>query len=162
MQMNARVLSVELDHTVWVEAIANTGSCQSCAKTESAHAHGCGADKIGRMFTGDKPRPFRVIDPVGCRQNDEVVIDIADGAVLRSALAVYVLPLVLLFVGAISGAALAPARLPDLGAMAGATLGLLLAAGWLWRFNRHIRNDARFQPVVLRLQHSDFFVLRTV
>lgn len=159
MEMNARVLVVESDRTVWVEALPDTQSCSSCSSSQSTQSSGCGADNIGRMFTGNTPHHFRVIDPMGCQTGDQVLIEIADGSVLRSAFVVYLLPIGLVFFGAILASHLSPPAWSDLAAILGAGMGLIVAAAGLWQFNFHVRHNPKYQPIVLRKLYTANFVL---
>ncbi|MDA8328200.1 MAG: SoxR reducing system RseC family protein [Betaproteobacteria bacterium] len=160
MEMNARVLVVEADHTIWVEALPNTQGCSSCSSSQGTQASGCGADNIGRMFTGNAPHRFRVIDTMGCQTGDQVLIEIEDGSVLRSAFVVYLLPIGLVFFGAILASHLSTPVWSDLASILGAGLGLMVAAVWLWQFNLRVRHNPKYQPVVLRKLYTASFVLQ--
>jgi sigma-E factor negative regulatory protein RseC len=76
---------------------ANQGNgCEQC------NGKGCGTGKLSQMFCS-KPRLFQVDNSIGANVGDEVVISVADGAVLRGIGLVYLLPLLLLVMGAILG-----------------------------------------------------------
>ena len=85
---------------------------------------GCGGHNLGKMLCSS-PRRFVVQNPRNSAVGDRVTVVVAAGAVRRSALLVYVVPLLALLVGALGGAALAG----ELGAIVGAVGGLLGA--WL-------------------------------
>lgn len=85
---------------------------------------GCGGHNLGKMLCSS-PRSFRVSNPGGAAVGDRVTIVVAAGAVRRSALLVYVVPLLTLLLGALGGSALAG----EIGAIVGAVGGLLGA--WL-------------------------------
>ena len=159
IEMQARVIATESGAAL-VEPISDA-SCSSCASSSatSGTGGGCGADKIGQLFTL-KAKQYRVIDPIGSHVGDAVIIGIADGAVLRGSAAVYVLPLLLVFIGATLGAYLAPSQNQDIASIAGAAGGFILGALWLFRFSRQAGNDPQYQPVILRSIRSDFFVLK--
>ena len=155
MEMTARVLQAGNDGTVWVRAIPVGDACGSCSSHGQQTANsggGCGVDNIGRMFAGKEQR-YRVLDTLGCHPGDEVVIGINDGSVLRGSAAVYLLPLALLFIGAVLAAHQSTPAHADLASVAGAVGGFALATVWLWRFNLRIKRDPRFQPVILRKVH---------
>jgi len=80
---------------------------------------------------------------------DAVMVGLAEGALLRGALLVYLLPLALLLAGALLGQAAFAGAGEEPVILSGATgLGLgFLAARVL---SRRWRGDARFQPVVVR------------
>lgn len=103
------------------------------AVVEAVHGGGCGACAGGSCSSGSmskmlcvKPRQFRVLNEIGARIGDEVEVSVAEGALLRSALTLYALPMALLFVGAVVGSSWAGASGHDAGAAAGAAAGLLL------------------------------------
>lgn len=102
---------------------------------------GCGGNNLGKMFCST-PRSFRVLNPGNARVGDRVNVVIGEGAVRRSALLAYVVPLLALFAGALGGSALAD----EPGAIAGAISGVLLA----WLILRHAQGrrtaDPRFAP----------------
>ena len=85
---------------------------------------GCGGHNLGKMLCRS-PRSFRVLNPGHSAVGERVTVVIAEGAVQRSAMLAYVVPLLALFVGALSGSALAG----EAGAIVGALSGLL--GGWL-------------------------------
>ncbi|MDR3390785.1 MAG: SoxR reducing system RseC family protein [Sulfuriferula sp.] len=160
IEMQARVIAVEQGAAL-VEPMTD-GSCSICTSSSGdTSAGGCGADKIGQLFTL-KTKQYRVIDPIGSRIGDAVVIGIQDGAVLRGSAAVYMLPLLLVFIGATLAAYLAPDRNQDVASIAGAAAGFALGALWLFRFSRNAGNNPQYQPVVLRSVRSDIFVLKEI
>jgi sigma-E factor negative regulatory protein RseC len=120
----------------------------SCGRCDSVK--GCSSASLGKLFCST-PRRFRVINGLGARPGERVMLGVEDGAVMRSATAVYGLPLLLLLAGAAIGAALGDAPgTRDLYALAGAAAGLLagLAAGR--GINLWTGADPRFLPRILR------------
>ena len=122
-------------------AIVHTeeGGCGRCHEQG-----GCGGVSVGRMFCS-APRSWRVLNPRGAVIGEKVRVAVAEGAVGASALLIYILPLVLLFGGALLGGAL----WSDIGAIAGAAAGLLVA----WRVVSHQQKkrhcDPRFHPHIV-------------
>lgn len=159
IEMQARVVAVDNDGSVWVESVPS-GSCSSCAGS-GEEAGGCGAGKIGRIFTL-KSKRYKVIDTLNSKTGDEVIIGIAEGSVLRGSAAVYMLPLLLIFIGAVLGAQWAPVPLRDPASILGAAFGFAIGAAWLLRFSRRASKDPRFQPVVVRSARSNFFMLKEI
>jgi len=104
---------------------------------------GCGGINIGKMLCSS-PRTFQVENPGNAALGDRVTIVIAEGAVRRSAIFAYLVPLLALFVGALGGSALAG----EIGAIVGAFGGLLCA----WLALRYAQGrgtlDRRFQPYI--------------
>lgn len=95
------------------------GGCGQCS------GKGCGSEKLSRLFCSE-PRRFRVDNPVNARVGDEVIVSVAEGALLRSIGLVYLLPLLLLFTGALLGALLATqSGQGDVYAAGGALTGLV-------------------------------------
>ncbi len=95
---------------------------------------GCGGNNIGKMFC-HAPQTFRVLNPGDSTVGERVNVAIAEGAVRRSAALAYGLPLLALFVGTLSGSALAG----EAGAIVGAIVGLL--GSWLTLRIAHVRCD---------------------
>ncbi len=126
----ARVTRVE-GQTAWVRVEA-PASCGACG------GKGCGSSLYARLLHPREPE-YPVINPIAAEAGEAVVVGIEDGAVLRAVMASYVIPLVLLISGAMIGT-----RWGDLGAVAGAATGLMLATLWL----RQRRQGAT--PTILR------------
>ena len=161
IEMQARVVQLENDGTAWVESVPS-GSCSSCASSGGeSETGGCGAGKIGQIFT-IKAKKFRVVDTINSQLGDEVVIGIADGSVLRGSAVVYMLPLLLIFIGAILAAQFAPVAQRDIASIFGAACGFIAGAVWLFQFSRRASNDPRFQPVILRSVRANLFVLKEI
>jgi sigma-E factor negative regulatory protein RseC len=94
---------------------------------------GCGGHSLALAFCLS-PRIYRVLNSRGARVGEEVVVVICERALLRGALAGYVLPLLGLFLGAALGLGLAG----DTGSMIGALIGLL--AAWALQRTRRVRD----------------------
>jgi sigma-E factor negative regulatory protein RseC len=98
---------------------------------------------------------LRVLNRINARVGDHVVIGIAESGLLRGSLAVYAMPLLGLFAGALAGHLLGnmvSAMPSDLFAIAGALGGFVAALAWLKRFSRNKEKDTAYQPVALRQQ----------
>ena len=97
---------------VWVEAVEPSG-CSTCG------GKGCSTRRLSELFRR-RSREFLVDSAMPLEAGDRVVVGIADGSVLRSALRAYGLPLGLM----LAGASLAQLALPGDGpALAGLFLG---------------------------------------
>ncbi|RRQ21197.1 SoxR reducing system RseC family protein [Thiohalobacter thiocyanaticus] len=132
------------DGTAWVET-RRQSVCGQCAANK-----GCGTSVLARVM-GNRRSRVRALDPIGVRPGQTVRIGLEEGAFLRGSMALYLLPLLTLFLGGLLGEVLA-ARLDIvqewpalLGGLAGGGLGFL----WLRGFARRILHDRRYQPVVL-------------
>jgi sigma-E factor negative regulatory protein RseC len=127
-----------------VEAEAGAG----CGRCDSVR--GCSASALGKLFCAT-PRRFRVLNRVGARPGERVVLGVEDGAVARSAGAVYGLPLLLLTAGAVLGAGFGDAPgTRDLYALAGAGIGLLAGLAGGCTVDAVSRGDPRLLPRILR------------
>lgn len=127
---------------VWVRAVEPSG-CGTCG------GQGCSSRRIAELFQR-KPRLFLVDSSLALAPGDRVVVGIADGSVLRSALRVYGLPLGLMLGGALLAQALQPGDGP---ALAGMALGAL--AGWL-----AARGGRTARPAVLRREDGNLIHMR--
>jgi sigma-E factor negative regulatory protein RseC len=90
---------------------------------EQCNGQGCGSSKVAQLFCS-QPRKFEVDNPISARVGDEVIVSVADGAVLRGIGLVYLLPLVLM--GLIGGLAsvFSPSGQTDAYVALGAVMGL--------------------------------------
>jgi sigma-E factor negative regulatory protein RseC len=87
---------------------------------------GCRALAISRLFCKNNPT-FRVRDPLGVAQGDQVSIGIKEKALLMGAIAGYGVPLFTLILGAIIGLLLGK----EFWSILGGALGFILAMLWL-------------------------------
>lgn len=132
----------------WIEG-ERTTTCGSCAVRK-----GCGTSAIATVL-GQRRVRLRVLNRINARVGDHVVIGIAESGLLRGSLAVYAMPLLGLFAGALAGHLLGnmvSAMPSDLFAIAGALGGFVAALAWLKRFSRNKEKDTAYQPVALRQQ----------
>lgn len=113
---------------------------------EQCNGQGCGSSKVAQLFCS-KPRQFEVGNPIGAAVGDEVVVSVADGAVLRGIGLVYLLPLVL--GGGLSSVIGAQSGQNDafvaLGSVAGLSLGFVAAKWIAARLSQH-----QNQPYITR------------
>jgi len=126
----ARVVRLQGD-AAWVRVEA-PDSCSACG------GKGCGASLYARMLYPREPE-YMVGNPISAMPGERVVIGIEDGAVLRAVMSAYLLPLVLLTLGAVVGAFFGEGA-----AVVGGLFGLMLG---LWRIKRH---SVTGSPVILR------------
>lgn len=151
IEEHGRVIDAH-DGYAWVET-QRRSTCNTC----SANA-GCGTSVLSRVL-GQRRTRVRALDPLGAHVGDEVVIGIEDATLLRSSLAAYLVPLLGLLVGAISGTSLAP--MLGISAEAGSIflgfVGIAAGIAWLSYHARQTRHDRRYQPVVLRRTNTYIF-----
>ena len=132
----------------WIES-ERTTTCGSCAVRK-----GCGTSAIAKVL-GQRRVRLRVLNRINASVGDDVVIGIAESGLVRGSLAVYAVPLIGLFAGALAGQLLGRQVFDtqsDLLAIFGAISGFVAALIWLKRFSRNTEKDAAYQPVVLRQQ----------
>jgi len=139
IEETGRVVQVSGD-SAWVET-ERTSTCAGCVAKS-----GCGTAILSRVM-GVRRNRVRALNPVHACTGDRVVIGLQEDALVRGSLAMYLIPLMGLLVGAI------------LGQFSGGTesLSILFAAlgfggglAWLHWFGRHIRADQHYQAMVLR------------
>jgi sigma-E factor negative regulatory protein RseC len=124
---------------VWVQAVEPSG-CGTCG------GQGCSSRRIAELFQR-KPRQFLVDCDLALAPGDRVVVGIAQGSVLKSALRVYGLPLALMLAGALLAQAI---QAGDGAALIGTLIGG--ATGWLAS-----RGGRTGRPVVLRREDGILF-----
>ncbi|MGE5320197.1 MAG: SoxR reducing system RseC family protein [Hyphomicrobiaceae bacterium] len=131
LEQTAEVIRTASDG-VWVQAVEPSG-CGTCG------GEGCSSRRIAELFQR-QPRQFLVECDLALAPGDRVVVGIADGSVLKSALRAYGLPLGLMLAGALLAQAMQPG---DGSALVGMLVGGV--AGWL-----AVRGGRAARPVVLR------------
>jgi sigma-E factor negative regulatory protein RseC len=141
LETRAVIVQIEGRHA-FVQASQANG-CEQCS------GKGCGAGKLSQLFCS-KPRQFQVDNSINAGIGDEVIVSVAEGSVLRGISVVYLLPLLLLVMGAMLGNSwVGQAGQQDGYAAVGAILGL--AAGFViakWISTRQNRNHSR--PYIAR------------
>ena len=111
MEQMVRVKETHPDGTatvIHVRESACSGDCHKCS--------GCGAAKEAVLFTAD--------NPIGARCGDLVKVESDTGTVLKAAVVLYVMPLVLFFLGYYLGTL--PGNFGGLGGCLGFVLGIVL------------------------------------
>lgn len=134
------------DATATLEIERKT-ACGLCGQTR-----GCGNSIWGKLFA-HQSTAFKAQNSIHAKVGDSVIVGINEKALLKSALLLYIVPLVTLLIGAILATQI---KASDGSAMLGALVGLLL--GFLW-VKGHTMSNNYFklqQPVILRLatQHQ--------
>ena len=126
LETRATVVLVE-GHVALVQTEQGNG-CSQC------NGKGCGTGKLSQIFCS-KPRQFRVDNPIKADVGDEVIVSVAEGAVLRGVSLVYAAPLLLMVAGAMIGDLIAAdPRQNDIYAAVGALCGLLTGFALARRF----------------------------
>lgn len=127
---------------VWVET-QRRSACGACSTNES-----CGTATLAKVWSGRRTR-IRALSELPLHPGDEVIVGLAEGALLRGAVLAYLLPLALLLAGALLGQAVFASAGEEPVILLGA-LGLGLGFLILRALSQRFQNDTRLQPVVLR------------
>jgi sigma-E factor negative regulatory protein RseC len=83
------------------EALVESTQGGGCGHCDSEN--GCGSGKLSQLFCTE-PRRFRVLNESNAQVGAMVQVTLEEGVLLRSALLMYMLPLVFLLCGAVAGA----------------------------------------------------------
>lgn len=147
IEEHAQVVALE-NSEVWVET-QRRSACGQCAANK-----GCGTATLAKVL-GNKRSRVRALNPQATPVaiGDDVVIGINEQALVRGSLAVYIVPIVLLFVFGFLGQLLTTQLLmanQDILPIILGLSGLLLGFVWVRRFTRTIADDECYQPVLLR------------
>lgn len=146
IEEHAQVVSLDGDE-VWVET-QRRSACGQCAANK-----GCGTAVLGKVL-GNKRSQVRVLNPKAKKVSigDEVIVGIEEQALVQGSLAVYVVPLIALFLFGLLGDVLATQLNvvnPDIFVSVIGLLGLALGFVWVKRFTSGISSDSRYQPILL-------------
>lgn len=141
IEERGRVLGVDGGHAL-VQAAAK-GGCSACSA-----ASGCGVSKLGKLVR-TRPQAWRIENTLDARPGDEVVLGIADEALLQAAVIAYGLPVLGLVAGAVASPALGSGPLSAvLASAAGLAAGLLLARRVSRRLTARLAPRMVSRPVI--------------
>lgn len=135
------------DDIVWVRCDAQQG-CQRCAE-----GRGCGGGLLGRLL-GDRLRTVKAVrGEYELAPGEAVLIGLAESAVVRASVTMYLVPLLTMLAAAMAAGRLAGGSegWTIAGGVAGFLGGLLYARG----FGARRAADPRYHPVVVRRLASD-------
>ena len=125
-----------------------SGGCGRCHETG-----GCGGVSIAQPLCST-PKTLLVADDLGVQVGNKVLVAIPDALLSQCITRAYLIPLILLFFGSALGAILLPnltplqwQLTPDIGAIAGAGIGLI--AAW-WQLQRNQQSRAMVAPRIVR------------
>ncbi len=145
IEEQAVIVSVDGDFAeVRVQRQTACGGCG--AKT------GCGNALFSSLF-GNKRSVPRVLNRIQARPGDRVVIGLREAPFLRTAFTLYVIPLVAMIGGAISGEWLAlrtASESTEPASLICGLLGLVGGLGWVRLFAHRSSRDPAYQASVLR------------
>ncbi len=129
------------DSTATLEIERKT-ACGLCGKTR-----GCGNAIWGKLFA-HQSTAFKAQNRINAKVGDSVIVGINERALLKSALLLYILPLVTMMIGAILVNNFVHT---DAAAIIGALAGLMLGLVWVKGHTASSRYFLQQQPVILRL-----------
>jgi sigma-E factor negative regulatory protein RseC len=152
IEERAVILSLENRPNGYPDAtleIERKTACGLCGQTR-----GCGNSLWGKLFA-HKSSAFKAQNSINAKVGDSVVIGINEAALVKSALLLYIVPLVTMLIGAILAT-----QIHDTNgyAMLGAAIGLVLGFVWV---KGHTMSSSYFnlqQPVILRLVFEETVV----
>ena len=144
IEEKARVIAVENDQLL-LEA-ETSAACNACQVRQ-----GCGTSVLSRWL-GRRFSRFQAPNTVNARVGDEVIVGLAEGAMLKGSVYVYLLPLVSMILFALSADGLMPPETAqrDLLVLLSGTVGFVLMLVFSRLLLSSGRNRRRLTPVVLR------------
>ena len=148
IMLETRAIVVQIEGRYALVNASQGNGCEQC------NGKGCGSGKLTQLFCG-KPRRFRVDNSIDARVGDEVIVSVADGAVLRGIGLVYLLPLALLVAGVLLGSLFAT-QMEQRDGYAAAGAGIGLIGGFIlsrWIASRRI--DQQNAPFIARRWHGE-------
>ena len=138
LEESATVVEVAPDGRVWVETVRRSG-CGNC-QTDSS----CGSGQL--LTSRQQPHPLQAAaNGHVLAKGDRVLLGIAEDTVWQGLCLLYVMPLVLLAAGGLSGQWLAGETGAVAGVAAGVILGLLAARRWSAQ-----QQPDKYLPIVIK------------
>lgn len=145
IEERAQVVSIEGDQVLL--QTQRQSSCGSCSVKS-----GCGTSVLAGIV-GQKVTQLKLPNTIGAKPGDEVMLGMAENALVAGSLLVYVLPLVMLLLGALAGEGLAASLGMDAELMpiVGGAAGFILAVLLVRRLLQKTSVGLQMQPVMLRI-----------
>lgn len=136
------VIAIEQDG-VWVATQRKT-TCGSCSARMT-----CGQGLLTSMASGKKPHLIKIQTHHALREGDQVTLGLSEDLLVRSAFLVYMLPLLVMFISALTVNAL---NASEPWIIFAAALGFFAGALWVRRYSDRYIDSAEVQPVLLCAQ----------
>ena len=128
--------------------VMRRSTCGACSSQAA-----CGVSLLDRVL-GRRPQRLIVGNRLGVRAGDGVVVGVPETALLKAAVAAYLMPLVGLLGGAMlaqsAAASLWPAAGADASALLGGALGFAGALALLRSYSHRLAADPRYRATLLR------------
>lgn len=144
IEEHAIVLTLEADSanpSIATLEIVRQSACGLCGQTR-----GCGNALWGKLFA-HQSASFRAENAINAKIGDHVIVGINEQALMKSALLLYLLPLVVMLLSALAFQALFTS---EWAAILGAFTGLLLTFLWVKGHTAGRQYYQRHQPKILR------------
>lgn len=145
IEEKATVVQLE-DEFAWIET-RRKSACASCSANK-----GCGSGILSRVL-GNRIARVRALNQIDAHVGDEVIVGISENALVRGSLAIYIVPLIWMFVFGLAGD-LGARRLgfeyAELASVASGLFGLYIGFRWVGKFSARISTNSDYQPVVIR------------
>ena len=154
IEENALIVHTEKD-IAWVET-ERKSTCTSCSVKK-----GCGTSVLQKVL-GQKRTQLQVLNPNHYMVGDTVVLGMQEIALLKGSLLLYGLPLLFMFLGAVTGYAiffLYDLQYGELPKIFFSLSGLVIGFVYVAKFNRNIKNDPAYQAVILRKADESLITL---
>ena len=150
IEETANVVRAEQDD-VWVE-VQRQSACGQCAANK-----GCGTAVLQQVM-GNKRTQVRVLSDIPVNVGDAVIVGMEEAAFLKGSFAIYLVPLILMFIFGVLGETLAQQlaiSAANATSIVFAGVGFAVGFFWLRWFNRNISRNKNYQPVILSvLRHG--------
>ena len=146
IEESGTIVDVQGD-TAWVET-QRRSTCDKCAVNK-----GCGTATLAKVL-GNRRSVVQVVNAVGGRVGDDVILGLQDSSLVRGSMAVYGVPLGAMLIIALLGDALSKGIdnvSHETTVIVCGLIGLIAGFYWVFLFSKKIRQDSRYQPVILRL-----------
>jgi len=139
------VVSLDREGGAWVETQRHS-TCSGCSLKQ-----GCGGGVLSQVL-GRRRNIVWARNEAAAAVGDRVVLSLAEHALLRGSVMVYLVPLFAMFVGAVLGdSAFGSIAAGGEGpALLWGTAGLAAGFFWVWRFGKSAAADERYQPIIAR------------
>ncbi len=145
IEETARIVALDGDW-VWAET-ERKSACGACAAEKA-----CGSAVLARVF-GKRRARVRVANALDVRPGDQVVLGIREDTLVKGSIAVYLVPLLSMFVfgylgqwAAERGGPFSPEAMSTIFGIVGLGMGFL----WLRRYGARAGRDGHDRPVILR------------
>ncbi len=109
----------------------------------------CGTSLLERVF-GARSTQVWALNEARASVGERVVVGISEQGLMVASVAVYLMPILALVVGAVLGQTLISGASADLGSLLGGALGFALALAWLRGYSARAARRTELQAVVMR------------